>query len=400
MMEEATDGGTSARASEDHVRRRKVNAKDSMHRRSSRRSRSNTRRQPETRSSQTSKSTLPWPWRKLFSSKTSDHSPPHRHHPGDRRKGDVNSASQVEESRTSRPKPPKLGKSELGRFANEKQMPRWLVSMLQKNGEVCESDILPVLKRLLSQSSITEHAYLCHPRVQHISKLKGEGGFCGYRNIQMLISNIVATRGCGSGRFGDRFPSVFEIQDLIEKAWDMGINAHGRLETGGIRGTRKFIGTPEAQALFRSLEIPCSVQALRSQDHIEANTMLLQAIEGYFRDGCDASDTSTVRLTALPPIYFQRRGHSMTIVGYEQLKNGNGQLLVFDPAYRDASSVRRLVHTEARCKAHEADYLLKAYRRGRRYLGRFNEFELLYLEPSPQSHASENATAAVQEASG
>lgn len=61
----------------------------------------------------------------------------------------------------------------------------------------------------------------------------------------MLVSYIVSTRATGSERFGDRFPTVFEIQDLIENAWDMGINSHGRQETGGIKGTRKYIGTPE-----------------------------------------------------------------------------------------------------------------------------------------------------------
>ena len=61
---------------------------------------------------------------------------------------------------------------------------------------------------------------------------------------------------------------------MIEQAWDMGFNSSGRIETGGIKGTRKYIGTPEvyftstptgyvtnvtsntkAQALFLSLGI-------------------------------------------------------------------------------------------------------------------------------------------------
>lgn len=39
--------------------------------------------------------------------------------------------------------------------------------------------------------------------------------------------------------------SVLELQDMIERAWDMGFNSHGRIATGGIRGTRKHIGTSE-----------------------------------------------------------------------------------------------------------------------------------------------------------
>ncbi len=98
--------------------------------------------------------------------------------------------------------------------------------------------------------------------MQHVSKLRKEGlcthspyslllkketpgSFCGYRNIQMLISYIIASGSTGSELFGKTFPTIFEIQDLIENAWDNGYNSQGRVETGGIRGTRKYIGTPE-----------------------------------------------------------------------------------------------------------------------------------------------------------
>lgn len=72
-------------------------------------------------------------------------------------------------------------------------MPDWLVAMLKKNGQV-KSDgeggpllaailatkltvlgVVSVLALLLEQSSSTKYAYLCHPCVQHISKLKREG---------------------------------------------------------------------------------------------------------------------------------------------------------------------------------------------------------------------------------
>ena len=35
--------------------------------------------------------------------------------------------------------------------------------------------ILPVIRRLLNQDVHTDFAYLCHPAVRHVSKLKGEG---------------------------------------------------------------------------------------------------------------------------------------------------------------------------------------------------------------------------------
>ena len=61
----------------------------------------------------------------------------------------------------------------------------------------------------------------------------------------MLTSNIIGTKSMGFERFGENYPTIFQIQELIENAWDSGFNAKGRIETGGIRGTRKYIGTPE-----------------------------------------------------------------------------------------------------------------------------------------------------------
>lgn len=73
------------------------------------------------------------------------------------------------------------------------------------------------------------------------------GGFCGYRNIQMLASYLTGTGDTGRAHFKGEIPSIFRIQDIIENAWDMGFNPQGRVETGGIKGTRKYIGTPEVR---------------------------------------------------------------------------------------------------------------------------------------------------------
>jgi zinc finger-containing ubiquitin peptidase 1 len=61
----------------------------------------------------------------------------------------------------------------------------------------------------------------------------------------MMASYINGVESQGYQHFGGKLPTIFQIQDFIEHAWDLGINAQGRLETGGIRGTRKYIGTPE-----------------------------------------------------------------------------------------------------------------------------------------------------------
>ena len=105
--------------------------------------------------------------------------------------------------------------------------------------------IIPVLEQLCEQDTSLLRAYLCHPNVTHVVKMAKEGGFCGYRNIQMMISYIQAVRSDGHEKFPGRLPSILELQDMIESAWDRGFYPIGRIETGGIRGTRKYIGTPE-----------------------------------------------------------------------------------------------------------------------------------------------------------
>lgn len=105
--------------------------------------------------------------------------------------------------------------------------------------------VIPVIAQLCEQDVAVSRAYLCHSDVTHVVKLAKEGGFCGYRNIQMMISYIRDARSAGHQHFQGRLPSIIQIQDMIEIAWDRGFNSLGRIETGGIRGTRKYIGTPE-----------------------------------------------------------------------------------------------------------------------------------------------------------
>jgi hypothetical protein len=110
--------------------------------------------------------------------------------------------------------------------------------------------ILPVLAQLCAQDPTVRRAYFCDPCVRHVFKLNREGGFCGYRNIQMLMSYVRHARvgdgdGWESSCLRDGTPGILRLQDMIEEAWDRGYNSVGRIETGGIRGTRKYIGTSE-----------------------------------------------------------------------------------------------------------------------------------------------------------
>jgi hypothetical protein len=91
-------------------------------------------------------------------------------------------------------------KSQLGPHADEKKMPDWLVKVLERDGEMVMMErydnegrlrrcrvspnraegILPVIQQLLDQDSGVEWAFLCHPAVRHVSKLKREGTKCPF----------------------------------------------------------------------------------------------------------------------------------------------------------------------------------------------------------------------------
>ncbi|KAI0199071.1 peptidase family C78-domain-containing protein [Astrocystis sublimbata] len=279
----------------------------------------------------------------------------------------------------------RLGVGELGKYAYEKQMPDSLVAMLRKQKYEIAEGIIPILATLLEENPPTETAWLCDPAVQHITKLRGEGGFCGYRNIQMLSSYIVGARAEGTEKLRNKIPSIFRIQDYIESAWDEGINANGRVETGGIRGTRKYIGTPEAQAMFVHLGIPCEVEGFKSLKDGEAEELLFAHVLRYFEMGvvADSHDNVKVHCTDLPPIYFQYRGHSLTIVGLERRVSGSLKLLVFDPFFHDPDGVLRLVgkdRSKSRYGLHRSpDSTLRLYQRGEKFLGKYRHFEILRL---------------------
>jgi len=208
-----------------------------------------------------------------------------------------------------------------------------------------------------------------------------------------MSSYIITTKFQGYLQLDSKVPTIFQIQDFIESAWDVGINRQGRLETGGIKGTRKYIGTPEALAMFRLLNIPCDAQGFKNRELGKSEALLMEYVETYFQSGVE-DPTPRIRLTNLPPLYFQHagksptgqldhsgsdgvQGHSMTIIGFERQTNGAKNLIVFDPMFRDASNIVKLIGRKFEYTF--ADLALRSYRRGSHYLRKYREFEVLRL---------------------
>ena len=111
-------------------------------------------------------------------------------------------------------------------------------------------DIIPILSLLVASDPDVESARLCTESTDHIFHLSGEGQhFCAYRNMQMLLSS----RYRHTDKHISDVPNVLDLQRQIEHAWDAGINTHGRIETGGIAGTRKHVGPSEVRGFVDAL---------------------------------------------------------------------------------------------------------------------------------------------------
>lgn len=306
-------------------------------------------------------------------------------------------------------------RADLGPYAYEDQMPDWLLKQLKKGPKIHKTQIisrngtlikheqvegetdgvLPVLRRLIEYDSAVYMAYLCHPTVKQIGKEKNEGGFCGFRNIQMQASYLQGSGAPGSEHFPGRTPGILELQDQIEQAWDNGIHWYSREQIGKLRQTRKWIGTLEvrlparfeqyafadsvcqkAHAIYQNLGIPCSVFQFSDSQTQYAHEKLLDHVEAYFRDAA-VFDNKKVQVTLKPPIYFQRPGHSMTIVGLEHMKDGTRNLLVFDPMFRAMKGMEQLVQKGERYVRGSDSKLMHYYRRPEYRLEHFLDFEVL-----------------------
>lgn len=281
----------------------------------------------------------------------------------------------------------RAGKPDLGPHAFEKEMPAKVRNALIEDSKPRHinrigsgmkveptfyvpnqtPDLIPIIADLCSASQTTAITYLASPAVCHISRIKCEGEFCGYWNIQMVYSGIGTKKPANNIA---NVPNVLQIQRVIEDAWSKGICEVGRTQTGGILNSRKWIGSIEAVAFFVNTNV--HVEAL----FFKSLVSMLDYVEAYFASGLDTAKAyGSSRITQLPAIYFQRRGHSMTCVGLEKNKDGTRTLLVFDPSWFTTEAMGRVI--EGKSVKSPPESLLKPYRRNEVSLGRFSDFELV-----------------------
>jgi zinc finger-containing ubiquitin peptidase 1 len=290
----------------------------------------------------------------------------------------------------------------LGPHATEAQMPSTLHDSLAKEDQSNKiRGLIPKLAQLLEADPNVTRAYLCTNIAVQVTKVPGEaGGFCGYRNIQMMMLSLPLDEPAVKQSANEHaFDNIFNVQDLIEQAWDDGHHAQGREQTGGIRGTRKYIGSLEVEAVLLHLGLKHVGRAFRGE---KAHEEVVHALWDYFgrkpaatgstsesdtpNEGALASKATSdmprkLTVTQNAPVYLQRPGHSFTVIGVEERLSGVKRLLVFDPAWMPpAAMCKPGALSESALRSHwRGEWMLSMYRKPRRYMRRFDEFEVVML---------------------
>lgn len=165
----------------------------------------------------------------------------------------------------------------------------------------------------------------------------------------------------------------------------------------------------KAEALLLSLDIPCTGHAFTGKT---AWLQLLDFAEQHFSSQADqphnlpassssssssssstsSSTSSVIVQTNASPIFLQRPGHSITIVGIERDRtdNNNRRLLCFDPAWQPPSAIQREPTTLLQLPPEKSSlsryWTLKVYRKSARYLKRYDAFETLVVDMTRLSH--------------
>ncbi|XP_017351308.1 zinc finger-containing ubiquitin peptidase 1 isoform X2 [Ictalurus punctatus] len=187
---------------------------------------------------------------------------------------------------------------------------------------------------------------------EHFSSSDGDRGWgCGYRNFQMLLSSLKRLEQYTTlHTLPDSFPSIPRVQALVESAWAEGIDPQGASQFNRkLKGTRAWIGATEIYAVLTSLQLRARVVDFHQPTGPgDTHPRLFQWVKNYFSLPSSTGPRVPPRVvkTNLPPIYLQHQGHSRSIVGVEERRNGSICVVVFDPGCSPAE-MRKLLNPNA-----------------------------------------------------
>lgn len=137
-----------------------------------------------------------------------------------------------------------------------------------------------------------------------------------------------------------------------------------------------FSNVVQVHAIYQNLDIPCKVNQFSDSNTTFADEGLLDWVQAYFESAA-MPDNKKVQCTLKPPVYLQRPGHSLTIVGLEIMKDGTRNLLVFDPMYQAPKLMKEMVDAGPRRIVGPNYRLLSFYRRSQHRLQNYADFETL-----------------------
>ena len=193
----------------------------------------------------------------------------------------------------------------------------------------------------LVRSPSTQSAVLCSPCIIYFKNQPQDKRYgCGYRNFQMMLSNLLCHYPILEGRLEEILgsisyrgvPDIQQIQILIEHAWNLGIDPIGAQQLNSkLIKTKKWIGTTEVASACKILGIHVLIYDFHTPTYSKSGQSfpeLFQIVESYY-GGCPSEG---VKETNLCCIYFQHQGHSRSIIGIEKSKMGHSYLIVLDPS--------------------------------------------------------------------
>ncbi|XP_032373439.1 zinc finger-containing ubiquitin peptidase 1 [Etheostoma spectabile] len=193
------------------------------------------------------------------------------------------------------------------------------------------------------------HVWLSADTDHYCSSAGDKGWGCGYRNLQMLLSSLHTIDAFAALLQEKAVPSIPRLQRMIEDAWKEGLDPNGASHFNQrLQGTRAWIGATEVYALLTSLGISARIMDFHQPSGPgDTHPRLFDWVKQYFQQS-NRSCRLPPRLvhTSMPPLYLQHQGHSRSIVGLEQKKNGSLCLLLLDPG-TSASDTRKLLSRDS-----------------------------------------------------
>ncbi|KAL1722600.1 peptidase family C78-domain-containing protein [Schizophyllum commune] len=209
--------------------------------------------------------------------------------------------------------------------------------------------VIPLLKRALRRSidrGKTQRAVVCHHRAIHVSNEMFDRTWgCGYRNFLMACAILmVQEKQPAYAALLQRPlvpPSVRNLQRWIEEAWAAGFDREGAQQLKKLVGTGKWIGTADLWVAFACRGIPAELVDFNLKNQPNADPVIRWIMQYFDPPNSPIpapTDVNTALMNSSPivstdkmPIILQYNGHSQTIVGYEQMRDGSVNLLTLDP---------------------------------------------------------------------